>query len=292
MKNLLILFFAYTISISTVYSQIPNIYGDFETWQVTSQDTIPTSWFYESPWSSFVGQSTDSYLGNYSAVVNTWYNYAAGWMILGQDTSLQFWGNDWTKAGVPAGTQAFALEGYYKYTDTVSTVDSALVYILYKRYNHNLNKIDTIAYTRATLVPTENWTYFQIQIQDLQTGLSPDSLVIAFSSQWYGAGVGTNPYNRFLYLDDLNLIYTTTSNKLVKDSKQIITINPNPNNGSFVLEGLNTTDNLKLIGIDGRVHPITQMGNQFHTPANKGLYLLKIYDRDHRIKHIKKLVID
>lgn len=293
MKNLSLLFFALLLSITTINAQMPNIHGDFENWQTTSQDTIPNSWIYDSPWGSHMGQSSDSYSGNYSAVVNTWYNYVAGWLILGTDTSAQFWSSsNWTKAGVPATTQATALEGYYKYTDTVSTVDSALVYILYKRYNHSLNKIDTIAYTRATLLPTETWTYFQIPIQDLQTTLSPDSLVIAFSSQWYGAGVGMTAYNRFLYLDDLNLIYTTTGHKQVEASNKIISITPNPNKGIFHLNGLENTDKVELIGLDGRTHPIRQLGNQFRTTTTKGFYILKVYDKNQQLKHIQKLVID
>ena len=176
----------------------------FENWDTTN---VPTNW---SVRSGSISQSTDSYSGSYAALIWTWYISITELLVNGDysATGLKFKIHE---AGTPTSVKPAYLQGIYKYTD-VAPGDSAVAIVLLKKYDSIQSKIDTIGYGIKLLGPVNTYTTFQVDIVDLQPSVTPDSMVIAFSSSgnFLKSNVGDlkicdSGSCSYLYIDALSL---------------------------------------------------------------------------------------
>lgn len=177
----------------------------FENWDTTN---VPTSW---SVSSGMISQSTDSHSGSYAALIWTWYISISELLVNGNySPSFKY---EIYKAGTPSSVKPASLHGVYKYTD-VAPGDSAVAIVLLKKYNSMQSKIDTIGYGIKLLGPVNTYTTFQVDIVDMQPSVTPDSIVIAFSSS--GNFLKSSPVDikfcdgntgncSYLYIDELSL---------------------------------------------------------------------------------------
>lgn len=191
----------------TGFAEAQLLNGGMENYTFTSTDTVPQDWSVNINFSTQVGKTTDANSGNFSFVINTWYNYSPGIMVNGYLPSSWNWFDEWVRAGTPVSGKPSRLSGFYKYVDTVAN-DSAIVKVLLKKWNSGQNKIDSVALGEKKLPFAQGWTAFDVDLADLAPGVSPDSLVVFFMSYDYLAGtqpICMNSFCRFLYIDDLSL---------------------------------------------------------------------------------------
>jgi hypothetical protein len=203
MKRFLYLFFACTPAMC--YSQLTN--GGMENYTFGS-DTVPAGWSVSSSFGTLRGRTTDAHDGNYAFVINSWYSYNPGWLVNGQLASNQFLSNSF-KAGTPILGKPVLLNGFYKFTETMTT-DSAFVQVILKRRNPINGNVDTVSYGTAKLPPASAYTGFQLSIHDYSPGVQPDSAVVFFATHRIGQPwVPVSPNWRYLYIDDLSFSYPT-----------------------------------------------------------------------------------
>jgi len=212
----------------------------FEDWDVTMGDTVQQNW---STSGNGAGQSSDSYSGGFAAVVWNWYSYAQGILVNGNDQSMF----NIIQAGTPVSGKPTKLSGFYKYEDVTVPGDSAQVIVILKKYNTTLNQIDTVGYAEKLLGSASSYTPFQVDITDMQPGIMPDSIVIAFYSS-VGAFCQVDPNCSYLFIDDLALDIQTG----IIDIDELfrpIKIYPNPFSTSTTLEFENKNDEKQILTI-------------------------------------------
>jgi len=268
---------------------LPN--AGFEDWNISPGDTVPKNW---STSTYGAGSSTDSYSGGYAAVVWNWYSYAEGIMVNGNTENMY----NIIKAGTPISGKPTKLTGFYKYEDIMLDSDSAVVIVILKNYNTTLNKIDTVGYGKKLLGPANFYTSFQVDIKDMQPGVLPDSIVIAFYSS-VDAFCSTDPNCSYLYIDDLTLD-TQTGIINIDDIFETSRIYPNPAKRLLNIEyqAEKSSDKLlfKLMDISGNIVGVADNINDGRLVMNvsilsSGQYLLQIIENNQLIETRKIEVI-
>ncbi|HEY6172521.1 MAG TPA: T9SS type A sorting domain-containing protein [Candidatus Kapabacteria bacterium] len=184
---------------------IPN--SDFELWTETTQDTLPKDW----ATSGFgAGRTRDAAHGEYAVTIWNWYSYAKGRIGLGKKDMLEY---DLINNGVPLplqGKGTFTLSGEYKYVlgengGNSETDDSAVVFVMLKKFNYQTQQPDTAAFTIKKLGPANAYRLFSIPIYVDRD--SVDSLSVLFYSSEKGF-CHSNSDGNCLYLTIDNLNYS------------------------------------------------------------------------------------
>lgn len=188
----------------------------------------PIGWSLAGQFGSGI-DTNSSHSGYNSLSVWNWYYYSPGYAVNG---NLPLFSTDYHLAGMPVAGKPFSLNGYYHYdsTNTSSQFDSALVWVLLKKFNVALHKVDTVGYGRMRLGHVAGNTYqpFQVSIQDLMPGVMPDSVVIFFQSAVNGFCSNSTSGN-CLYLNVDDLAFDTPASQKERDeSGETFALFPNP----------------------------------------------------------------
>lgn len=185
---------------TTAWGQIPG--ETFERWDSVETHEAPPGW-YGGAFGS--GKVESSHTGRYAASVWNWYFYAKGYMITGRQGESYI---DLAQAGVPINYKPSKLTGYYRYDLGLNQgrSDSAVIYVMLKRYNAETGEPDTIGFAKKLLGPAAHYTPFTLDIPDRAQGILPDSITIAFVSSENGfCSNDTDGTCCYLSVDDLQL---------------------------------------------------------------------------------------
>ncbi len=211
---------------SVLYSQgqIPG--GEFESW------TTPPFASYEEPnggwWTTLntlksiggpetVEKTNDAHGGNFAAVLTTkqWGTLTIPGLLVSGEFDIQ--NPSFLVQGQPFTDSPQAFQGWFKYSPVGG--DSAGLAALLTRWNSNLQKRDTLA--QAAWVVTSaypSWTAFDLPFAYFQTGISPDSILVAMVSsgdgQNFNGQVGST-----LWIDDVRLEYATVRPEIESSPK-------------------------------------------------------------------------
>ena len=186
-------------------------------------------------WSLDIGSArTSDYAssGSYSMSVWNWYWYAEGMTVNGEVDQ----GNMYSLlkyGGTPFVHVPESIEGMYLYdtTETYSDNDSAVVEIFLKKHNTTTGATDTIAYGRKHLPGTsmnQGFVPFEVTIESMMPGVSPDSIVIVLKSALSGFCSDLNESGNclYFYVDDFSANLTTGIN--IPLNGKSISYGPNP----------------------------------------------------------------
>lgn len=224
--------------------------------------------------------------GNYSMMIWNWYWYSRAYAYNGNNPSLGF-GSAY-KGGTPYTQKALKLNGYYRYDTSYTQTedDSAIVAVLLKKYNATLQKVDTIGFGEVHLPsysPGDNsFAPFEVNIQDWQPGIQPDSIVVYMQSSISGfCAMSTNGECLYFNVDNLSL-ETPLGITDINGNKIKPQIYPNPSNGNFTIDfPQGEMESIKIISIDGKlIHETSVNGmRKFDlslTDITTGIYIAEI----------------
>ena len=290
-STLAIASFIFFINIELKAQTLPN--PSFETW-VPSGSPPPFDWEEPKNWKSTnaatefilagISKSTDSQSGTYSAKIvtaNIFGNDKPGILVNG-DPALDFpnYTIDVITGGTPISTKPNKLNGFYKFTAN-SAGDSAFIAVILKKYNSVNNKIDTIGLGTLTLPAASAFTSFEVLINDLDSSVIADSVVVAFYS--------SKPDNTFasgeLFVDNISLDFGSgIDNRQYLEST--FKVYPNPASG-FITIGLNNIANqdveLSVTNVLGQVifkHSCQDVNSTVKSislsDCSNGIYLVKM----------------
>lgn len=222
--------------------------------------------------------STVSQSGNYSMMIWNWYWYGRAYAYNGSNPSLGF-GSAY-KGGTPYTQKALKLNGYYRYDTSYTQTedDSAVVAVLLKKYNSTLQKVDTIGFGEVHLPsysPGDNsFAPFEVNIQDWQPGIQPDSIVVYMQSSISGfCGMATNGECLYFNVDNLSL-ETPLGITDIQGNKIAPKIFPNPSNGNFTIDfPQGEMESIKIYSIDGKlINKFSANGMRKMDVSLSGLY--------------------
>lgn len=210
----------------TTFSQNTIMNAGFE----SGTDYIPNDWSLDNAGSARTSDYASS--GSYSMSVWNWYWYAEGMTVNGEVDQ----GNMYSLlkyGGTPFVHVPESIEGMYLYdtTETYSDNDSAVVEIFLKKYNTATGATDTVAYGRKHLPGTsmnQGFVPFEVPIESMMPGVSPDSIVIVLKSALSGFCSDLNESGNclYFYVDELSANITAGIN--VPFSDKPISFGPNP----------------------------------------------------------------
>lgn len=216
--RLIIAFLALILSfgMGDAQTSIPN--GDFEVW------TTPPLAAYQEPGGGWfttlntlaslggpvtVEKSTDAHSGSYSAMLTTrtWGTLTIpGLVVTGE---FDFQNPRFLIQGKPFTDQPNAFHGWYKFLPIGS--DSAGIAALLTRWNVGAMRRDTLAIAALSVVTAASaWTSFDLPFYYLQTGVSPDTIIMALVSSGDGQNFNGQTGST-LWVDDLSLEYATAT---------------------------------------------------------------------------------
>jgi len=236
MKNCILFLLAFSfIADRTSGQAILN--SGFESWITTGQGwDDPESWISSN--SSVLGgdvavvKSMDTYTGTYSSEITTLSLGITGLPYSGLLLNGSVMDTEIISGGTPISYMPSNLSGFYKYSSD-SIGDSAHVIVILKKYNISTNKRDTIGLANAKLGAASSYTNFNIAINELQTGINPDSIVIAFYSSTPDNAWTTGFRGGKLLIDDIALDSTVGIEQW--KSQLFVNVFPNPNTGRITL---------------------------------------------------------
>jgi hypothetical protein len=140
--------------------------------------------------------------------------------------------------GTPISINPKRLTGKYRYEVIAENADKGVVEVTTTKYNATKNKRDTIGMGKTFFPIRKNFTDFTVQINELISGIAPDSITTIF----YSSDIETVAFNNTfssLYIDDLTLLTTTPTHEK-EEILATLQISPNPNNGFFTIEFKNS----------------------------------------------------
>ncbi|HLP53929.1 MAG TPA: T9SS type A sorting domain-containing protein [Fluviicola sp.] len=249
---------AFGIGLSAQAQQLQN--PGFENWSVNGLLWDGTETFGADHWQGAM-QTNDSYSGTYAAKVEPMMSCGimTGFMIYGSFNYnyFNFWAEnpDFTGSGAPINFKPSAVSGYFKLV-TPDTNDVARGFVILKKFNPALGISEEIGRGELEFTPTNDYTLFNIPVEDLQPGVMPDSVVIAFSS---GMGYSWDSESNILsygtlYVDQLRVQENVAAvNELVQMTTSFF---PNPASGQLNYSFETTVaDQFSLVLIDaaGRI---------------------------------------
>lgn len=224
-------------------SQAQDFEDGFEQWKPNDAGAeMPLGW----SGSNFgTGKVTGAYEGEYAASVWNWYSYVLGILSIGEKAPLPL---ELNHAGVPIDFIPTRLTGFYRYTQGYNNYDgpqedSAVVYILLKRYNGEAQGgIDTVGFAAHFFPENESWQPFSIDIPRGTPGLIPDSIAIVFYSSNPDDIARCGPDSMdcsYLSVDALKLVAASGVTRNVQSLAAPLTVVPNPvvADASFRFEG-------------------------------------------------------
>jgi Secretion system C-terminal sorting domain len=149
--------------------------------------------------------------------------------------------------GTPVIGKPTKVTGRYYYELVADHVEYGLGEVITTKYNKLLNKRDTVGIGKRNLNIQKNFTTFTINITDLMPSVLPDTITTIFYSSGLDTVADKNTFAS-LFLDDINITYATSKTKEI-ESKNNFYIFPNPSNGFFNIELLNTDYNVETFEI-------------------------------------------
>jgi hypothetical protein len=195
--------------------QIPN--GDFEGWftpQFASHEEPSSGWWTTLNTLKSIGgpetveKTPDAHTGNYAAKLTTrqWGTLTIPGLLVSGEFDIQ--NPNFLVQGQPFTDLPLAFKGWFKYAPVSG--DSAGIAALLTRWNTNLQRRDTLALAALVVMGSyPAWTAFDLPFVYLQTGLNPDSILVAMVSsgdgQNFNGQVGST-----LWIDDVSLDYATS----------------------------------------------------------------------------------
>lgn len=232
---------------SSLQAQIIN--GSFE----SNSTGAPAGWSLGGQFGSGIDTNV-ARTGSNSLSVWNWYYYSPGIAVNG---NLPLFSTEYHLAGTPVSGKPVSLDGYYLYdtTNTNTSVDSAIVWVLLKKFNVALHKVDTVGFGTKRLGPVSGaFEPFQVLIQDLMPGVMPDSVVIFFKSS--GNGFCSNASTGdclYLNVDDL-AFDTPAALTEQQDDSQLFSVFPNPVNDLLTVQNFSSQScQLRLMNAAGLV---------------------------------------
>ncbi|MCX6231802.1 MAG: T9SS type A sorting domain-containing protein [Bacteroidetes bacterium] len=288
MKKHIYLIFSLLLILSTsLFSQIPN--SGFETWSGND----PANWDNLN--------SLTSALGTYTCTKGTPGNPGASYInlttksviIVGVVPAVALCGtidkvNFVPKSGFPYTQRPLALTGSWQYQ--ASGADQGFVGVAFTKWNTISNKRDTLSATMFQLPGSViSWTNFSIPIT-FNSSANPDTCLIVLSAS------GSTPVaNSYLYVDNLNFIFTIGVNEIKACNK--IKLYPNPTKENLHIEIPDVKENTKfqyqIINYLGEVimSSVTSYENEIETsvlPAGFYQLVIKTDKNQYNTKFIKE----
>lgn len=183
MKKHILLFTLLLTGWSAGAQQISN--PGFESWSV-----VDTLWDGQpimgaNNWSGGA-QTNDSHTGDFAAKVEpiAACGIAQGYMVYGEnphDYPLWFPDPQFTGFGRPIGFKPTSVSGYFKLL-TPDPNDAATGVVILKKFNAATQTSEEVGRGEIVFGPATEYTAFTIAVNDLQPGVMPDTVVLAFSS--------------------------------------------------------------------------------------------------------------
>ncbi len=270
----------------------------FENW-TTGSHVFPVDWGTFSEAFVNIGQQDPhlevqtpiAHSGNYAILVqNEPLGLAGGSTILGSTCScpITYSGGYPVYGFTPYTSIPTSYDFWYKFN--ALSGDNALTRLYITKWNTGTNKRDTLA-SAYTLItgPVSVYTHTTIPINWLITTETPDSIQLSFNSSLHTTNA---PSGGQLYLDDINFNEPTGIKQLTASNEQL-SIYPNPNNGSFVIEPSSATKQLmQVYDVTGKVvlsQPINGKTSVDATSLNEGVYNISLQSNEGVVN--KRLVI-
>lgn len=192
----------YSPQLSSIFG-VPNPYGG------TSNNWMNGSGF-------GISQTTDSYSGNYSLILHTWYGYAEEWITYHDSISYR----------------PFYLQGYFKYiTGGINGLSQGRANVTLTKFNGTSN--DTIATGAYQFDSTASFTPFQLTLNYF-SALNPDSIKIYFING--NSNCIHDVVCNLLYLDNLTLTNSPLGIENFNSIEAAITIFPNPSSNELNIQ--------------------------------------------------------
>ena len=182
----------------------------------------------------------------------------------------------------------FVYQSPLEYDDTLAVLVSSDCGAIWNRIfyegGHALTTValaDTGIY--GAFAPTS--TQWETAYLDLSAYSSDNNVLIKFSA--------INGYGSYLYLDNINIVTSTTGIKQVTGSNEQVAVYPNPSNGSFVIEpSSNTKQTMQVYDVTGKlVLSQTIIGKTTIDAGtlNEGIYNISLHSNEGIIN--KRVVI-
>ena len=292
-----------------IAQNVPN--PSFEAWTPSGSEPPfdweePTSWKSNNAVVEFSGASItltdDAFDGDFAVKLSTpnlFGDVVPGMLVNGNPTldfasysvNVETGGTPLSELTDLTNSPPIQMSGYYKF-ETTSLSDSAFVEVLLTKFNTETNQVDTTSYGKKLLAPTDLFSSFTVHINDLETGIEPDNIIVAFYS--------TNPSNPMLsgqlIVDQIGFEFLITN---VGDSELApsdVMIYPNPISTHLRLA-------LECIGAEKTIEVYTLYGERIITVVSKkkvteinfdslesGVYIVRILDNFHRLIKTERVV--
>ncbi len=239
-----------TFSFSTIAQVLPN--PSFELWSTDGPYEIANNWSSSNQFTFQINNqisansSLNSFDGNLSAYIFTTNlgfvgSPYSGWIVNGiPQQNLATGEFDFFSAGTDFNLKPNKLKGYYKYENNYVSTDSANVVVYLKSFNSQTNMSDTVALGSIKLGATSFYTQFEVSIFDIAPNISPDSIVIVFSTTDISAPVSGGA----LWIDKLE--YENLITEIREIQKPEIKISPNPTSDYITISTLGIDSDLKI----------------------------------------------
>jgi len=229
--------------------------GDFEQWNEYSAEE-PDDWFSSNVFSIAAGgtavtKTEDSYEGNYAVRIE---NTLTLWDdTLGFITNGHF-GEDGPFGGMPVDSIPDKLSGYYKYVPVGNDTAMAGISLFY--YNENSGITELLAENIISLLPTDNYTYFEIPV-DYFSLPEPDTANFAFAAGNVDNDSAYVGLGSVLYIDALEITYKPhivgIDNNITETNHKVY---PNPASEKLFFEVYDLLDeeiSLTIVNSQGKV---------------------------------------
>lgn len=209
-------------------SQVQNT--SFENWAFTDTTWDGQPIYIADQWIG--GQRTDdSYSGNYAAKVLPYMSCGMmrNYMMYGANPGgFIVWDEEpeFNGSGLPIHVKPVSISGYFQFLSPAAD-DIARGIVVLKKFNAAAGVSEEVGRGEIVFSPTSGYVPFTIQVADLQPGVMPDSIAIAFSSgmgySWENetTNVGT------LYVDELRILAGNTTSGL-QEITFAASFSPNP----------------------------------------------------------------
>lgn len=290
------------VSLSASAQLLPN--SGFEIWSTDGPFGIPDEWTSSNEFTfnltnTISLQSSTEYIeGSLSAFLYTTnLGFAgapyAGWLVNGipqldYSTGLL----DFFKAGTGFSEKPQVFKGYYRFENNYVSTDSARVYVFLKKFDALTQHSDTVAIGFLKLGPSSIFSQFELPIYDLVPAVSPDSIVIAFTT----TDVLEPVSGGVLWIDDLD--YESQTGSVKEAIKPQILISPNPATEKITVQpkGITGIVKVNIYNSLGELVKLARM-NQVDVPydisligLHRGVYFVKLIDGN-TVLETKKLIV-
>ncbi|MFK7972364.1 MAG: T9SS type A sorting domain-containing protein [Bacteroidia bacterium] len=278
--------------------------ADFETWEPSGK-APPFDWEEPKDWSSTnpvteftaagIRKNSTVQSGTFAAEIrtaNVFGDQKPGILCNGEAPANFITSTiEVAQGGTPYSITPDRLRGFYSFT-AATAGDSAYVVVLLKKYNTIASKIDTFAMGSKVLQPVATYTSFEVEINDMMPGQSPDSIVVAFYSS-----KPSNPLAGGVLLIDAIAIDINTSISDPAPVSEAFKLFPNPVADKLTIERKDASIQpltVELYALNGKVlRTATMIGASMRMDVADlphGVYVLHIKDEKHGKSWVEKVV--